>query len=245
MSNADAVGESRPRRRGRPRLVGTGVSDTREEILRAAGDLFATHGYAATGTREIAVAVGVRQASLFHHFAHKEDILAELLDRTVTPALAAAGWIDTSGAPPPIRLYALARHDATNLCGTGHNLAVLQLLPEARGPRFAPFWQKRSDLRARYEALVSEAAAAGLLVALPVASVTDIVFGAVEATMTWYEAGSPLAPAEAAEAAASAAVRGVMLRPPSPDTLRRAADALLAAHGPRPPGPTARRARRA
>ena len=216
-----------PRRPGRPRLT-EAHGDTREEILRAAGHLFATRGYAATGTREIATRVGIRQASLFHHFAHKEDILAELLDRTVAPALAAAAWLDHAAAPPEVRLYALARHDATNLCGTGHNLAVLQLLPEARGPRFTPFWHKRAELRSRYEGLIAEAAAAGVVIDLPVAVVTDMVFGAVEATMTWYDDHSCLDPEAAADAVAASAVRGVLQRPPTVARLRRAARRLAA-----------------
>jgi AcrR family transcriptional regulator len=235
-SRHDAVMEEPvPRRRGRPRLAtGNDHGDTREEILQAAGHLFATQGYAATGTREIAALVGVRQASLFHHFARKEDILAELLDRTVSPPLAAAADLDAGLAPPDVRLFALARHDATNLCGTGHNLSVLQLLPEARGPRFASFWDKRAELRARYETLIAEAAAAGLLADLPVSVVTDIVFGAVEATMTWYDEESTLGPAEAGDAVAGTAVRGVLCRPPTIDALREAADALDASVPRRP-----------
>ncbi|HEX9549325.1 MAG TPA: hypothetical protein VF942_18430 [Acidimicrobiales bacterium] len=44
----------------------------------------------------------MRQASLFHYFPHKDDLLAELLDRTVTPALAAAAWPDGAAAEPEV-----------------------------------------------------------------------------------------------------------------------------------------------
>jgi AcrR family transcriptional regulator len=218
-----ALSDARLSRRGPGRPPASGHLDTREEILRVAGHLFASHGYAATGTREIAAQVGVQQASLFHHFARKDDILAELLDRTVTPALVAARWLDTADAPPEVRLYALARHDVANLCGTGHNLAVLQLLPESRDPRFAPFWSKRADLRGRYEALIAEAIDGGLVIDLPLSVVTDMVFGAVEATMTWYDEKSPLDPGAIADAVASSAVRGILRRPPTAERLRRAA----------------------
>ena len=49
---------------------------TREEILAAAAGLFAERGYAATSTRLIADTVGIRQASLYYHFANKEQILS-------------------------------------------------------------------------------------------------------------------------------------------------------------------------
>ena len=73
---------------GRPRATpGHASEDVAEEILMAAAELFAEHGFTATPTRAIADAVGLRQASLFHYFARKEDMLIELLDRTVRPTL--------------------------------------------------------------------------------------------------------------------------------------------------------------
>jgi AcrR family transcriptional regulator len=190
-----------------------------------------TRGYAATGTREIATQVGLRQASLFHYFARKEDLLAELLDRTVSPALSGTEWLTAAAGPPEVRLYLLARHDATNLCGTRHNSAALQLLPEARGDRYAEFWAKRARLRRRYRALVKEAAGRGLVVELPLEIVTDLVFGAVEAIMTW-SARSRRTPEVVGDAIASSAVRGVLVQPPSPDELRCAGDELLLTRAP-------------
>ena len=61
------------------------------------------------------------------------------------------------------------------------------------------------------------------------APVYDLVFGAVESTMTWYDDEHDLRPDAIAEAVASAAVRGILGRPPSPQRLRQAGDRLLAA----------------
>jgi AcrR family transcriptional regulator len=217
------------RRPGRPRAtLAPPSADTREEILTAAADLFIAQGFAATGTREIAAHAGLRQASLFHYFPHKDDLLAELLDRTVTPALAAAAWIDTAQAEPEVRLYALARQDARNLCSGPANLAALQLMPEARRAHFAGFWAKRDRLRDRYHALIEETAKSGKVVDLPSQTVTDLVFGAVESTMTWYDHDHDLRPDALAEAVASTAVRGILCRPPSPERLRQAGNRLLA-----------------
>jgi AcrR family transcriptional regulator len=213
---------------GRPRTIpGAGAGDTREEILAAAAALFTAQGYVATGTREIAAKVGLRQASLFHYFPHKDDLLAELLDRTVAPSLEATAWLDDAGGEPHVRLYVLARTDAANLCGGPPNVGILQLLPEARVPRFMSFWTKRSALRDRYQRFVREAAVQGLLVDAPVDVVTSLVFGDIEATMTWYDASLPLPPDDVAEAIASAAVRGVLRSPPSPARLRAAGARLL------------------
>jgi AcrR family transcriptional regulator len=225
------VEDTGPRRPGRPRATPGAAhpADTREDILAAAADLFIAQGFAATGTREIAAQAGLRQASLFHYFAHKDDMLDELLDRTVTPALAAAAWLDTAKADPEVRLYALARQDARNLCSGPPNLGALQLMPEARRPRFAGFWVKRDHLRDRYLALIEETAKSGKIVDLPSQTVADLVFGAVESTMTWYSVDHDLRPDAIAHAVASTAVRGILGRPPSPERLRQAGDRLLAA----------------
>ncbi len=53
---------------------------TRQQILVHAARLFGRHGYHGTTTREIADAVGIRQPSLFYHFAAKHVILSELVD---------------------------------------------------------------------------------------------------------------------------------------------------------------------
>ncbi|MGH3975407.1 MAG: TetR/AcrR family transcriptional regulator, partial [Pseudonocardiaceae bacterium] len=57
--------------------------EPREEILNIAAGLFVERGFAATSTREIAEVVGIRQASLYFHFANKEEILGELLQRSI------------------------------------------------------------------------------------------------------------------------------------------------------------------
>ena len=54
---------------------------TRERILDAALDLFSVHGYDGASIRQIARAVGLRESSLYNHFAGKEAILHALIDR--------------------------------------------------------------------------------------------------------------------------------------------------------------------
>ncbi|MFC0447057.1 TetR/AcrR family transcriptional regulator [Rhodococcus jostii] len=140
---------------GRPRLTSQrrpGQS-TPEEILDAAGELFTTKGFAATSTRQIAEMVGIRQASLYHHFPNKEEILAALLEETVSPALAAADRICGAPEPATVRLHALATFDVTQLTTTKWNLGALYLLPELLTDRFEPFRTQRTLLRGHYRQL--------------------------------------------------------------------------------------------
>ena len=55
-------------------------SNTKQEILKEALTLFSTQGFETTTVSQIALAVGIKKASLYSHFASKQDILDELID---------------------------------------------------------------------------------------------------------------------------------------------------------------------
>lgn len=54
-------------------------SNTKQEILEAALDLFSVQGFKATSVSQIADAVGIRKASMYSHFESKQEILDALL----------------------------------------------------------------------------------------------------------------------------------------------------------------------
>ena len=154
---------TREPRVGRPRATpDTGVADLepRAQILDAAGGLFAENGYAGTSTRAIAERVGVRQASLYYHFAGKDDILLELLETSVRPSLA---FVDTLLAHDDraVALFALATIDVGTLLATPHNIGTLYLAHEVQHPRFDTFRAHRDELQSAYTSLAGGSAFSG------------------------------------------------------------------------------------
>ncbi|NUP50368.1 MAG: TetR/AcrR family transcriptional regulator [Catenulispora sp.] len=143
-------------RAGRPRAIPDPAPDltAREQILDAAAALFVTQGFGSTSTRAIAEAVGIRQASLYYHFAGKDDILAELLERTVRPSAELAAQLQqragTDPAAAATALYELAHADAALLASAPHNVGSLYLIPEVRDQRFDEFRSQRAGLQAVY-----------------------------------------------------------------------------------------------
>ena len=137
-------------RAGRPRLTERRRpgSTARDEILDAAAELFTTRGYASTSTRAIAEAVGIRQASLYHYFKTKDELLSALLHQTVTPTLAFLAELDEDS--PARTLHRLAAFDGAQLLTSRWNLGALYLLPELREARLATFWTERERLRLAY-----------------------------------------------------------------------------------------------
>jgi len=59
-------------------------TEARERVLQAAERLFAERGYAAVTLRDIAAAVGIRHASLYHHApGGKEELFIEVTERSL------------------------------------------------------------------------------------------------------------------------------------------------------------------
>ncbi len=65
---------------------------TRQRILDAAGQCFATNGFAKTTVEEIALRAGVSKALVYHRFRSKEEILEAVLERTLDEWQAAGRW---------------------------------------------------------------------------------------------------------------------------------------------------------
>ncbi|MCC8244081.1 TetR/AcrR family transcriptional regulator [Saccharothrix luteola] len=73
------------------------TGNTREKILAAACELFATHTYRAATMREIAERLRIAKPSLYHHFASKAEILDSLISAPITEL---AAVVDAAAAEP-------------------------------------------------------------------------------------------------------------------------------------------------
>ncbi|MFB6783498.1 TetR/AcrR family transcriptional regulator [Streptomyces sp. NPDC056352] len=198
------------RRAGRPRAQQRAYSgmSAREELLTAAAELFTTRGYAATTTRAVAERAGMRQATMYHYVAGKEDLLAELLESTVTPSLALAAKLLTDDtATAEERLRELCRSDVALLCGGPYNLGALYVLPEVQAERFAGFHRVRAELKEAYGTLLAATRAGAALDEQELALRTDLVFGLIEGVILVRRSGPERPVAAFAEATADAALR--------------------------------------
>jgi AcrR family transcriptional regulator len=214
---------------GRPRLTPRQREGTsaREEILDAAAELFSEHGYAATSTRAIAMAVGIKQASLYYHFANKEQILAELLVNTVVPSLDAATALNRRPDPPEAKLWALAAYDVRLLCSGRWNIGALYLLPELRTERFAPFHQQRHELRSAYAGLVAAGRTSGAFDCPDTTVATDLVFGLVESVVPVRQDRGRMDPTSVAPTVADGCLRLLSVPTRKATAARRRGEKLL------------------
>ena len=77
----------------------------REQILAAAAELFARHGFHGVGIDDIGAAVGISGPALYRHFRSKDAMLGEMLT-SISEILLAGGQRTLSGRPEPDRALA-------------------------------------------------------------------------------------------------------------------------------------------
>lgn len=154
--------DDKRRPRGRPRAQpGEQSRSTEEQILQAAGEVFAEKGYAGASTREIARRARLRQPSLYHYFPNKAAMLARLIEQAGEGSLAIFRAIDAIQAPAAIKLYRAVYLESHMLAEWPDYLKVVCQLPELRQPRHVHFIGIRDRIIAWYQKTIADGATTG------------------------------------------------------------------------------------
>ncbi len=77
---------------------------TRDEILEAAAQIFRQKGYHAASMQDIADAVKLQKASLYHHVNSKQEILLALLDQALDMLIEGMERVLALDLPPEEKL---------------------------------------------------------------------------------------------------------------------------------------------
>lgn len=144
-----------------PRTRADRMADTRDAIRRAAWDLFASKGYEATTTGEIAKRAGVAAGTVFVHASDKEDLLFLVMHDRLVDAVE-AGFADLPSGPLLERLLHVFR-PVFAMYGEHPEVAqaFVRSLPGARGPNAQRTQTMTFGFLHRLALLVGEAQASG------------------------------------------------------------------------------------
>lgn len=184
---------------------------TPELIVATAARLFASDGYHEIGMREIADALGIKGASLYHHYASKEQILhAICLTVSLEPVQQTLPLLDEAGTPVS-RLTALVhahvlhlvRRQVEHLVGR-HELNALT--PEHR----AVVDGHRRYYHRRVADTIAAGARAGELRVTDVAAATLALLDLLNGTSSWYHADGPWTPQQLADTYVDLGVGGLL-----------------------------------
>ncbi len=168
------------------------MSARRKELTRIAARLFAERGYQGTSLADLAEALGVQKASLYHHIASKEDLLWEVACEGAEAFHAALDTVPAA-APAAERIRLALRAHLSIVAGQLDVATVFvrewrHLSDERRGAFLAE--------RRRYEERVRELFRAGveesqLRTDLDVATSALLFLSAANWAYTWLRPGSP------------------------------------------------------
>jgi AcrR family transcriptional regulator len=170
------------------------MATRREELTRTAARLFAERGYHGTSLADLAEALGMQKASLYHHIASKEDLLWEVARDGADAFHAALDRVPVD-APAPERIR-IALH--------GHLGVVAEQLDAAtvftrewralEGDRRAEFVAERRRYEERIRELFREGVEAGQLrTDLDIATAALLFLSAANWAYTWLRPGDDTA----------------------------------------------------
>lgn len=193
---------------GRPRHVpSTSAVAPRDQVLNASAELFVTRGFAATSTREIAERVGIRQASLYYHFAGKDEILAELLQRSVRPTVDKVEKIEAI-VPPETHataLYLLALIDIRTLADAPHNVGILYAQSDVTNSEvYAEFQHTRRELADAYGRIGLRAASVDVTADIDAPDLGEMLMHSIEVVTGIRNGGTAMTPHRANRIATAA-----------------------------------------
>ncbi len=188
---------------------------TRGRILHAALGLFAEYGFHGTSIRDLARAAEINSATLYAHYAAKEDILAELialghveLYQALSAALASAGPTATSRLTALVRAQVTMHADYPLLAVVANN--EMHALSPAKA---APALALREQARALLYRVLSDGIDSGEF-AVPDLILAGIALGSMAIRVAnWFGPDQPYTRDEVATTFATYALRLVAARP--------------------------------
>lgn len=181
------------------RESGNPPSARRQEILALAAELFWNKGYHAASMNDVAEAVGMRKASLYHHVRTKEELLYEMSVDSMHHMLDSAATF--TGATPLEQLRdIMVKHVQALLADRSkHATALTELRSLSKDER-----QHITDLRSRYDRMIDEAIRAvqlstGRWPGVPSRLVRLAMLGMLNWTVFWFKPDGEETPTEIAE----------------------------------------------
>lgn len=187
----------------------------KEEILDVAAALFAERGFDAVSLSDIAAAVGLSKATLYHYFSRKEEILGTIVVTTIRELNAHIGQAIADAATPEAKLVAFLEAQADFFEQHQHWFQVLVTrfsnLTEPRLRDEAVEW--RVNYENTIKGIIRDGVNAGAFHADHLNSVVRAVLASVYWLARWYRPDGPQRARDIARAYADVVLYGVSVKP--------------------------------
>ena len=186
---------------------------TRDEILTAAAQIFSQKGFHAASMQDIAEAVNLQKASLYHHVSSKQEILLAILDRALDMLIEYIEHVTVLDLPADEKLHKAM--DAYLQAMLDHHDLAAVLLLEHRS--LEPQYHLRHiPRRDRFERLwrdmIQEGIDQHIFFTPDPALASRYLLGVMNWTITWYRPDGILTPSELSEQFTDLFLCGLLVR---------------------------------
>ena len=160
---------------------------TRADILDAAAQVFRQKGYHGASMADIAGAVNLQKASLYHHVSSKQEILLALLDRALEMLTEHISAVTSQDLPPDEKLRQMIHAYLSALTDNIDLSSVLLIehrsLEKKLHARHVPYRDKFEGL---WRDVIKEGAKMGVFACDDPALMVRALMGIMNWTITWY-----------------------------------------------------------
>jgi TetR/AcrR family transcriptional regulator, cholesterol catabolism regulator len=186
---------------------------TRQEILVAAAQIFSQKGFHATSMQDIAQAVNLQKASLYHHVASKQEILVDVLDQALDLLIERMEAVMALPLAPDDMLRQAVQVYLVTLLEHRELAAVLLLEHRNLDPELHTRHIPRRDrFEQLWRVLIQQGLDEGVFCCADPAMAARALLGGMHWTITWYRPGGGFTPEEIAAQFSDLFLGGLLAR---------------------------------
>jgi AcrR family transcriptional regulator len=176
------------------------MADMKETIRSISIDLFFKKGYFATSISDIAKGSGIQKASIYYHYASKEDLLFHILKTTMDDLTAYlnARLAVVEGTEQRLRA-AVRGHVRFHLERQQENFIANSELRGLTRAHYLTIVNKRDEYESIFQDLIRRGIEEGMFAAVDVKILSYAILTLCTAGATWYKPGGRLAVDEIAD----------------------------------------------
>ncbi len=185
---------------------------TRDGILEAAARIFGEKGYHATSMSDIAEAVNLQKASLYYHFASKQEILIAILDYALDLINERLEAVLAMPLSPDEKLRQAMVSYLDTIAENKNLSAVLLLEIRSLDPDLkARHASRREKFERLWRDLIIEGKEAGVFESIDPSMTGRAILGVMNWTVTWYRSDGPRSATEIANLFADLLLHGLLI----------------------------------
>jgi AcrR family transcriptional regulator len=187
----------------------------RIDIIQAAAQIFRQKGYHGTSMQDIADAVDLQKASLYHHVTGKQDILVTILDQALDLLIEDMEKVATSKLSPQEKVRSAMRTYVSRLTGDLDLATVLLMEHRSLDDELRVIHIDRRDrFEALWRGIVQEGIDSDIFRTVDARLTSFAFLGVLNWLITWYRHDGSLSGEQIADRFADLLLSGLVNSPP-------------------------------